>query len=165
MHTRWSCGCSRGASCLVEHFGRDALDGYNRAILAGLARVHGHNDILSGGDLAEHRVLRWRRSVKEIQKRVVNCVNKKLRSTGVRLACVGHGEGEGLVGQLRATGVSELIRDGAASVTLDGFVAAGISRIGVGSACEVDGSGCMGEVCVSTMTHMYIHTQTHIINI
>jgi hypothetical protein len=122
-------------NCLVEHLGRNTLDGHHWAILACLACVHGHNDILSRSDLAEHRVLRRRGAIKEVQEGIVDSVNEELGSSGVGLAGVGHGKSEWLIGQLGAARVSELIRDRSTSVTLDGLVAARVSRVGGRSTC------------------------------
>jgi hypothetical protein len=84
-------------------------------------------------------------SVEEIKERVVLGVDEELGAAGVGLASVGHGEGADLVTELGAVGLSELIGDGAFTVTGDGAAAgnfiggarsgsAGAGSLGVGVA-------------------------------
>ena len=88
-----------------------------------LGVVDGVDDIHTRRHLAEDNVLGRGGAVKEIQEGVVLGVDEELRSAGLGLAGVGHGEGADLVTELGAVRLLELIGNASIAVTGDGATA------------------------------------------
>lgn len=100
-----------------------APDGREGAVVpVRFGAVDGHDCVHALHHLSENGVLRRCGLVEEVQERVVHSVDEELRATRVGLTSVRHGECTGLVGELRAIGVTaELIGDVSAAVTGDGL--------------------------------------------
>ena len=95
----------------------DHLHGNLGVVIPGGGGIDGGDHILAADNTTKDGVLGRGGLVKKVKETVVNHIDEELTAAGVGLARVGHGQGEGFVGQTRARSRAELVLDAALAVS------------------------------------------------